>query len=85
MCGIAGKIDFAAPVDATVVERMCAAMEHRGPDSLGIWCDEGVALGMRRLAIIDLVTGDQPIFNEDATSPSCSTARSTTSRSCVRR
>lgn len=64
MCGIAGKVDFAAPVDATVVERMCAAMEHRGPDSLGIWCDEGIALGMRRLAIIDLVAGDQPIFNE---------------------
>jgi hypothetical protein len=42
-------------------------MTHRGPDSEGYLVDEGVALGMRRLAIIDLLTGEQPTFNEDHT------------------
>jgi asparagine synthase (glutamine-hydrolysing) len=65
MCGIAGKVDFAGAVDAALVARMCQAIEHRGPDSHGIWCDEGVGLGMQRLAIIDVAGGDQPIFNED--------------------
>jgi asparagine synthase (glutamine-hydrolysing) len=65
MCGIVGKVDFAAPVDGSVVERMCAAIRHRGPDSRGIWCSDCVALGMQRLAIIDVSGGDQPIFNED--------------------
>jgi len=65
MCGIAGKIDFAGVVDPGLVERMCAAMDHRGPDSRGIWCKDGVSLGMQRLAIIDVAGGDQPIFNED--------------------
>jgi asparagine synthase (glutamine-hydrolysing) len=65
MCGIAGKVDFARPVDRLDVERMCAAMEHRGPDSQGVWCDGPVGLGMQRLAIIDVAGGDQPIFNED--------------------
>lgn len=67
MCGIAGKIDFAAPVDASVIHRMCAVMEHRGPDSRGVFVQNGVGLGMQRLAIIDLAGGDQPIFNEDHT------------------
>ncbi len=44
---------------------MCERMVHRGPDSEGLLLSPGVALGMRRLAIIDLVTGDQPAFNED--------------------
>ena len=44
---------------------MCDRMHHRGPDSEGYLVDDGVALGMRRLAIIDLLTGDQPAFNED--------------------
>jgi asparagine synthase (glutamine-hydrolysing) len=44
---------------------MCAAMEHRGPDSRGVHLDDGVGLGIQRLRIIDLETGDQPIFNED--------------------
>jgi len=67
MCGIAGKVDFEGRVDPTVVARMCAAMEHRGPDSRGIWLGDGVALGMQRLAIIDVAGGDQPMFNEDRT------------------
>jgi asparagine synthase (glutamine-hydrolysing) len=67
MCGIAGKIDFTGPVDAELLHRMCAAMTHRGPDSRGVWVERGVGLGMQRLAIIDVVGGEQPIFNEDGT------------------
>src|SRR4051795_3444253 len=44
---------------------MCSLIEHRGPDSRGIFSEPGVALGIQRLAIIDLQTGDQPIYNED--------------------
>ena len=44
---------------------MCERMVHRGPDSEGLFVTNNVALGMRRLAIIDLVTGEQPVFNED--------------------
>src|SRR4051812_31832674 len=44
---------------------MCAALEHRGPDSRGLHVDAGVGLGIQRLRVIDLETGDQPIFNED--------------------
>ncbi len=65
MCGIVGKIDFGGRVDPAVIDRMCSAIEHRGPDSRGVWCDDGVAIGMQRLAIIDVDGGDQPIFNED--------------------
>ncbi len=67
MCGIAGKIDFGAPVDSDVVVRMCAAMQHRGPDSRGLRTADGVAIGAQRLAIIDLAHGDQPVVNEDGT------------------
>jgi asparagine synthase (glutamine-hydrolysing) len=67
MCGIAGVIDFAATVDGEVLNRMCAAIAHRGPDSRGTYVDGGVAIGMQRLAIIDVAGGDQPIFNEDRT------------------
>jgi asparagine synthase (glutamine-hydrolysing) len=44
---------------------MCRAIEHRGPDSRGVYVDDGVGLGIQRLRVIDLVSGDQPIFNED--------------------
>jgi len=44
---------------------MCERMKHRGPDSEGLWTDERVALGMRRLSIIDLSTGEQPVYSED--------------------
>ena len=66
MCGIAG---VAALGDARVshqqLQRMCDAMVHRGPDDAGYFVDNGVAIGMRRLSIIDLHSGHQPIFNED--------------------
>ena len=65
MCGIVGKIDFAGPVASNVIEGMCAAITHRGPDSRGIWYSDCAALGMQRLAIIDVAGGEQPIFNED--------------------
>jgi asparagine synthase (glutamine-hydrolysing) len=44
---------------------MCAGLEHRGPDSRGLFLDQGVGLGIQRLRVVDLVTGDQPIYNED--------------------
>ena len=53
------------PVERDLVERMCAAQEHRGPDSRGLHLEPGVGLGIQRLRVIDLVTGDQPIRNED--------------------
>jgi asparagine synthase (glutamine-hydrolysing) len=65
LCGIAGKIDFGGGVDAFVIERMCAAMRHRGPDARGVWCEGSAGLGIQRLAIIDVTGGDQPIFNGD--------------------
>ncbi|HUI43499.1 MAG TPA: asparagine synthase (glutamine-hydrolyzing) [Terriglobia bacterium] len=67
MCGIAGIIEFAADgrADAAGLRRMCAAMVHRGPDEEGVYLEERVGLGMRRLSIIDLVTGHQPMTNED--------------------
>src|SRR5919201_1935402 len=64
MCGIAGKLSSRA-VDPALVERMCAAIAHRGPDSRGTFLDDGVGLGVQRLRVIDLDTGDQPIANED--------------------
>jgi len=65
MCGIVGKINFSGGVDESILHRMCAVMEHRGPDSLGVYARDGAGLGIRRLAIIDVAGGDQPIFNED--------------------
>ncbi len=73
MCGIAGFADSSTaspltPDDATTrVREMCSVIRHRGPDDEGVWVDEGVALGMRRLSIIDLAGGHQPIHNEDRT------------------
>src|SRR6266576_6122109 len=70
MCGIAGIIyrDPERPGAAveSLVRRMCAAIKHRGPDDEGLYVRRGVGLGMRRLSIIDLSGGRQPIFNEDA-------------------
>jgi asparagine synthase (glutamine-hydrolysing) len=65
MCGIAGKVCIDGPVDRSLLERMCEVVEHRGPDSRGLFLDDGAGLGIQRLAVIDLETGDQPIFNED--------------------
>jgi asparagine synthase (glutamine-hydrolysing) len=69
MCGIAGVLKFGGKgqVKDSVLRRMCAAMVHRGPDDEGIYTQGVVGLGMRRLSIIDLATGHQPIGNEDGT------------------
>ncbi len=65
MCGIAGKVSSSTRVESELIERMCAAVEHRGPDSRGTYLRDGVGLGIQRLRVIDLRTGDQPILNED--------------------
>ena len=66
MCGIAGIAAWrGAPPAREDVTRMCDAMVHRGPDDAGYLVEGSVALGMRRLSIIDLSGGHQPIFNED--------------------
>jgi asparagine synthase (glutamine-hydrolysing) len=67
MCGIAGFIDPNYSLDEAtrLITAMCSIIRHRGPDEQGIWIDHGIALGMRRLSIIDLSGGHQPIFNED--------------------
>src|SRR6266571_2260362 len=68
MCGIAGIIGrLGQPVEGSEVRSMCAVMAHRGPDDEGLYLGPGVALGMRRLSIIDLETGHQPLSNEDGT------------------
>ena len=65
MCGIAGIARFDGPADPERVRAMAAALVHRGPDGEGSFAEDGVALGMRRLAIIDLSpAGDQPMPNE---------------------
>ena len=70
MCGITGWATLdshAPPPDGArdLLHAMCERMVHRGPDSEGLFVTTGTALGMRRLAIIDLITGEQPVFNED--------------------
>src|ERR1700682_1340286 len=66
MCGICGLVESGEAVDASgVVRRMAATMRHRGPDDEGFLIDGPIAPGMRRLSIIDLEGGHQPIFNED--------------------
>ena len=62
---------------------MCRVIVHRGPDDEGVHLGEGVGLGMRRLSIIDLAGGHQPVANEDSRSGSSSTAKSTTTASCA--
>ena len=73
MCGIAGFIDLwdtsagrAQEDRARILQNMCDVIRHRGPDDDGTMLKDGVALGMRRLAIIDLAGGHQPISGEDA-------------------
>jgi asparagine synthase (glutamine-hydrolysing) len=66
MCGIVGCFDRSGrPVAAEVLARMTATLVHRGPDACGSFAEGGMALGFRRLSIIDLTTGDQPLYNED--------------------
>lgn len=66
MCGIAGIYSFKDPtVERSLLERMNRELTHRGPDAEGYFLQGAVGLAMRRLKVIDLETGDQPIFNKD--------------------
>jgi asparagine synthase (glutamine-hydrolysing) len=69
MCGIAGRFNYDSlrPVDRDVLVAMTDAVAHRGPDAAGYYHAPGIGLGHRRLSIIDLATGDQPLANEDGT------------------
>ena len=67
MCGIAGFLLRTGNADANTVHSMCDQIRHRGPDDEGYYVHGPCALGMRRLSIIDLNTGQQPISNEDGT------------------
>jgi len=67
MCGIVGIVyhDRARTVPPEIIRRMCDAIQHRGPDDEGLFVQGATGLGMRRLSIIDLAGGRQPIVNED--------------------
>ena len=71
MCGIVGwaNINSVSAVDSrgdeATLRSMCSRIQHRGPDSEGVFLGNSVALGIRRLAVIDLLTGEQPFFNKD--------------------
>jgi asparagine synthase (glutamine-hydrolysing) len=68
MCGIAGIVSLEGqPVLEQELRNMCSAIAHRGPDDEGFYFQTGVGLGMRRLSIIDLDSGRQPVSNEDGT------------------
>jgi asparagine synthase (glutamine-hydrolysing) len=69
MCGIAGFLDDSISHEQAgkKIDDMCKIVRHRGPDGQGSWVGDNIALGMRRLAIIDRAGGQQPIFNEDGT------------------
>ncbi|MGI9044611.1 MAG: asparagine synthase (glutamine-hydrolyzing) [Gemmatimonadaceae bacterium] len=69
MCGICGVAysDSERPVEQEMLARMTASLHHRGPDGRGFHAAKGIGLGMTRLSIVDLETGDQPISSEDGT------------------
>ena len=69
MCGIAGVVSTTRESDISeaLVRHMCDQIVHRGPDDEGIYVHDGAGLGMRRLSIIDLSGGHQPVFNESRT------------------
>ncbi|MCL4378750.1 MAG: hypothetical protein M1409_10335 [Actinobacteria bacterium] len=67
MCGIAGCVDFSHQPQRSLVSKMLSTIAYRGPDQKGIYIDEGIAMGIQRLSIIDLKTGNQPMQDEDKT------------------
>ena len=68
MCGIAGIVNLdGRPVAPAEVRAMSSVLAHRGPDEEGLYIGSGAGLGMRRLSIIDLATGSQPLASEDRT------------------
>jgi asparagine synthase (glutamine-hydrolysing) len=67
MCGICGIATLGKQPSVSLIEKMCNTIVYRGPDGDGVFLGPGIGLGMRRLAIIDLETGDQPMANETGT------------------
>src|SRR5262245_19583282 len=69
MCGIAGQFNFQRrePVERATVERMAPSIVHRGPDDEGFFISGPVGLGFRRLSIIDLTSGHQPMSDAEGT------------------
>ncbi|MBU1045153.1 MAG: asparagine synthase (glutamine-hydrolyzing) [Candidatus Omnitrophica bacterium] len=68
MCGICGVLNYKGQkIDENLIKAMSDKLEHRGPDSFGKYIDQKIGLGHRRLSIIDLKSGQQPISNEDKT------------------
>src|SRR5271170_6353928 len=69
MCGIAGILEFGreARANSAALREMCRVITHRGPDDNGFYTDGAVGIGMRRLSIVDVAGGHQPISNEDGT------------------
>ena len=67
MCGFAGYVDMRKErtIDQDLLVKMTDKLVHRGPDSAGYFVERSIGLGFRRLSIIDLESGDQPLFNED--------------------
>lgn len=65
MCGIGGYLTFGAPPEQATLQAMADRMIHRGPDADGFFLDENLGFAFRRLGIIDLAGGDQPLYNED--------------------
>jgi asparagine synthase (glutamine-hydrolysing) len=67
MCGIAGIFHFELDrrADSKAIKAMTDCLSHRGPDGEGFYINNNITLGHRRLSIIDLKTGDQPMFSED--------------------
>src|SRR5437868_512582 len=64
MCGICGDVDLAGAPDAEGVRRATRAIAHRGPDAEGFWFEGPAGIGHRRLSILDLESGDQPMQRE---------------------
>ena len=65
ICGVAGRDPRVPALDVEALRAMTDAIEHRGPDDEGLHIEPGVALGMRRLSVIDVVGSPQPVMNED--------------------
>ena len=67
MCGIAGIVDLSGSrsIPFASIQAMADALEHRGPDDEGFWQQPGIALAARRLSIVGLADGHQPVTNED--------------------
>ena len=67
MCGIAGRLNWNAPIDPAQLAAMIGQLHHRGPDQQGFYNKGPIGLAHARLSIIDLSGGDQPMCNEDGT------------------